>query len=238
MGLVFCGEFFYNTRMKTSIAESRAAHLCEIGLAHYQAWEIEEAIDALQNAITLDAMQPDYHLHLAQAHARIGDYESMRQCLGNFMFLETDQALSERFEAMFGSGLDLVEQKITEVMPSHQAPLLVVGVALQMWMDFQVAIGRRPLTDTNTVPVALMWAAALDYTVRKVNIHDASLEEIALWYVVNPHRVVANHRVLVDTLDVMPCDYRYFRGPQNPLDKLVEAAIILETLEERFSRIE
>ncbi len=224
--------------MNTSIAESRATHLCEIGLAHYQAWEIEEAIDAFRDAIELDAMQPDYHLHLAQAYARIGNYESMRQSLGNFMFLEPDRTLSERFEAMFSSGLDLVEQKLTDVMPEHRVPLLVVGAALQMWMDFQVAIGRRPLVDVDSSPVAANWAAALDYTARKVNIHDASLEEIALWYVVNPHSVAANHRVLVDTLDVMPCDYRYFRGPQNPLDKLVEAAIVLETLEERFARVE
>jgi len=33
----------------------------------------------------------------------------------------------------------------------------------------------------------------------------------------------------------MPCDYRYFTGLQNPLDKLVEAAELLEQLEERFN---
>jgi hypothetical protein len=32
----------------------------------------------------------------------------------------------------------------------------------------------------------------------------------------------------------MPCDYRYFVGSQNPLDKLVEAAELLEQLERRF----
>jgi len=42
---------------------------------------------------------------------------------------------------------------------------------------------------------------------------------------------------LVKTLDVMPCDYRYFRGDQNPLDKLVEAASMLEELEERFRKL-
>jgi hypothetical protein len=42
---------------------------------------------------------------------------------------------------------------------------------------------------------------------------------------------------LVKTLDVMPCDYRYFRGDQNPLDKLVEAAAMLEELEERFRKL-
>jgi len=33
---------------------------------------------------------------------------------------------------------------------------------------------------------------------------------------------------------VMPCDYRYFTGQENPLDKLVEAAELLEQLEVRF----
>jgi len=37
-------------------------------------------------------------------------------------------------------------------------------------------------------------------------------------------------------LDIMPCDYRYFRGDENPLDKLVEAAVMMEELEERFRR--
>ena len=44
------------------------------------------------------------------------------------------------------------------------------------------------------------------------------------------------YSLLIETLDVMPCDYRYFRGADNPLDKLVEAANMLETLEERFYR--
>jgi hypothetical protein len=35
----------------------------------------------------------------------------------------------------------------------------------------------------------------------------------------------------------MPCDYRYFREKDNPLDKLVEAASMLEDLEERFEKI-
>ena len=46
----------------------------------------------------------------------------------------------------------------------------------------------------------------------------------------------AYHNDLVQALDIMPCDYRYFRGDENPLDKLVEAAAMLEDLEERFRR--
>jgi hypothetical protein len=38
----------------------------------------------------------------------------------------------------------------------------------------------------------------------------------------------------VETLDIMPCDYRYLRGKNNPLDKLVEAAVMLEEMERRF----
>jgi hypothetical protein len=48
--------------------------------------------------------------------------------------------------------------------------------------------------------------------------------------------VRAYHNDLVQALDIMPCDYRYFRGEENPLDKLVEAAAMLEELEERFRR--
>jgi hypothetical protein len=32
----------------------------------------------------------------------------------------------------------------------------------------------------------------------------------------------------------MPADYRYFTGEDNPLDKLVEAAQMLDELEMRF----
>jgi hypothetical protein len=45
------------------------------------------------------------------------------------------------------------------------------------------------------------------------------------------------HNELVKTLDIMPCDYRYFRSDDNPLDKLVEAAMMLEELEARFKAV-
>ncbi|MCP4358102.1 MAG: hypothetical protein GY796_08830 [Chloroflexi bacterium] len=40
--------------------------------------------------------------------------------------------------------------------------------------------------------------------------------------------------ILVHTLDLMPADYRYFTGEENPLDKLVEATQLLEELERQF----
>jgi predicted transcriptional regulator len=75
-----------------------------------------------------------------------------------------------------------------------------------------------------------------DYTIRKVNFQELSQREIADLYGVSPATVRAYHNDLVQTLDIMPCDYRYFRGDENPLDKLVEAAAMLEELEERFRR--
>jgi len=55
------------------------------------------------------------------------------------------------------------------------------------------------------------WAAAIDYTVRKVNFHELSQREISDLYGVSPSTVRAYHNDLVQTLDIMPCDYRYFR---------------------------
>jgi len=78
------------------------------------------------------------------------------------------------------------------------------------------------------------WAAAMDYTIRKVNFHEVPAEQLAHWYDVSPQIVRGKYAILIETLDVMPCDYRYFRGLDNPLDKLVEAANMLEKLEERF----
>ncbi len=78
------------------------------------------------------------------------------------------------------------------------------------------------------------WAAALDYTVRKVNLRPIRRRKIAAFYGVSDGAVRDRHNELVRVLDVMPCDYRYFTGKENPLDKLVEAAELLELLEARF----
>ncbi len=69
-----------------------------------------------------------------------------------------------------------------------------------------------------------------------MNFCELSQRDIADLYSVSASTVRAYHNDLVQTLDIMPCDYRYFRGEENPLDKLVEAAAMLEELEERFRR--
>ncbi len=211
----------------------RAAQLNEEGLLRYRRWEVEDAVGTFRQAAELDPDQPDHHLNLARALARFGDYEGTLRALGDFLRTESDTALTERFERLFGNAMDEVETSLTEVMTRHDLPLDIIGAAIQMWMEYRIAVGRRPLDTSHPAS----WAAALDLTVRKVNFREAPLREIAEWYGAQSSAVRKHHMDLVKTLDVMPCDYRYFRGDQNPLDKLVEAAAMLEELEERFHKL-
>jgi tetratricopeptide (TPR) repeat protein len=208
----------------------RAQTLNRTGLEHYERWEMESAITLFQEAVRLDDSDPDYHLNLARAQVRMGDYELMLQALGNFIRTEKDKALVSRFEALFSNALDPVEAFLTTVMPKQGIRLEVVGSAIQMWVEYRVTIGRRYLDLSR--PEA--WAAALDYTVRKVNFLEAPMDDLTEWYNTLEAAIRANHADLVSTLDIMPCDYRYYRGEDNPLDKLVEAAMMLEDLEKRF----
>lgn len=219
--------------MAPTSEKRRAAQLNEEGLVHYRHWEVEDAVNSFRQAAELDPDQPDHHLNLARALARFGDYEGTLRALGDFLRTETDPALTERFERLFGNAMDEVETLLTEIMTQHNMPLDMVGAAIQMWMEYRIAVGRRPLDVRDPTP----WAAALDLTVRKVNFREATLNEIARWYAARPSVVRKHHMDLVKTLDVMPCDYRYFRSDQNPLDKLVEAAAMLEELEERFRKL-
>lgn len=216
----------------SKVAKARASKLCQEGLAHYRNWDIEQAIQTFEAAIALDHTSTDLFLHLAQAHMRMNDYDCMRKALGEFIHLETDPVLLDRFEAFFGSGLDQVEVILTQIMTGHEVPLEVVGAAIHMWIEFKLAMGRNPINMAGLKPKA--WAAALDYAIRKINFHEATPATVAEWYSISPKAVEQHYTWLVETLDLMPCDYRYFRGPKNPLDKLVEAAIILEELEQRF----
>jgi tetratricopeptide (TPR) repeat protein len=219
--------------MASATDKRKASQLSEEGLLHYRRWEIEDAVQAFRQAIELDSDEPDYYLNLARALVRFGDYEGTLKALGDLLRTETDPTVVERFERLFGSVMDEVETLLTEVMIHHDLPLDIIGAAIQMWMEYRIALGRRPLdvSDPGT------WAAALDLTVRKVNFREAPLREMAGWYEAEQSTVRKHHMELVKTLDVMPCDYRYFRGKSNPLDKLVEAATMLTELEERFQKL-
>lgn len=210
----------------------RARKANVLGLQHYERWDIDEAIKSFNEAIRLSPEEPEYHLNLARALARYGDFDAARRALGSYIRFEPNKDLAERFEQLFGEGMDEVETLVTQHMTRKGMPLEVVGAAVQMWMEYRICIGRRPLV----IRKPETWASALDYTIRKVNFAELTQREIADLYSVSPSTVRAYHNDLIQALDIMPCDYRYFRGEENPLDKLVEAAAMLEELEERFRR--
>jgi tetratricopeptide (TPR) repeat protein len=200
------------------------------GAEAYKAWNVDVAIQEFRTAANLDPENPDYQLNLAQALARSGEYDRALRVLAEFIRLEPDSHLAERFELLFASGMDDVEQVLTDKMTEAGMPMEEIGAALQMWLEYRVALGRKHLI----IRKAETWAAALDYIVRKVNLRPVRRYRIAEFYGVSDSAVRDRHRDLLEQLDVMPCDYRYFTGKENPLDKLVEAAELLEELEARF----
>jgi tetratricopeptide (TPR) repeat protein len=216
---------------QVSVEDRRKAKAYEEqGLQAYQAWDIEQAIEYFQSAVRLAPDEPDCLLHLARVLARSGDFDQALVALAEFMRLEPDSSLASRFEQLFGSGMDEVELLLTDKMTAAGLSIEETGAAIQMWLEYRIALGREPLI----VRKSETWAAALDYTVRKVNLRPMKRGQIAELYGVSEGAVRDRHDDLVHTLDVMPCDYRYFVGLENPLDKLIEAAELLEQLEVRF----
>lgn len=218
------------SRSVSSTARQKASRANSLGLQHYERWDLDEAIKSFNEAIDLDPEDAEFYLNLARALARYGDFDTAIRALGSYIRFEPDTALAERFEHLFGEGMDEVETMLTQQMSEEGLPLEMIGAAVQMWLEFRICIGRRPLI----IRKPETWASALDYTIRKVNFCELTQREIADLYTVSPSTVRAYHNDLVQALDIMPCDYRYFRGEENPLDKLVEAAAMLEELEERF----
>lgn len=204
----------------------------EEGTRAYHAWDVDRAVLEFEKAVGLVPDEPIYRLDLARALARSGDFDRALRVLAEFMQLAPDSHLAERFERLFASGLDEVEQIVTDKMAEADISIEEIGAALQMWLEFRIALGSKRLI----IRKPQTWAAALDYTIRKVNLRPVRRYKLAEFYGVSDSAVRDRHHDLVETLDVMPCDYRYFRGDENPLDKLVEAAELLEALEARFQR--
>jgi hypothetical protein len=169
------------TKYVSTTDKLRAQSLNRTGLEHYERWEMESAITLFQEAVRLDENEPDYHLNLARAQVRMGDYELMLHALGDYIRTEKDKSLVSRFEALFSNALDPVEIRLTNIMPKQGMRLEVIGSAIQMWVEYRVTIGKRYLDLSQ--PGA--WAAALDYTVRKVNFQEATIEELINWYSVS-----------------------------------------------------
>ncbi len=209
----------------------KAESLYQDAIAAYERWDVELAVKKLESTLALYPNNPSYHMNLAQILSRAGDFDRALRSLANYLRLAPDSPVASRVEQLFASGMDPVEEQLTERMTGAQMPIDMIGAAIQMWMEFRIALGEEPLS----IPKPEAWAAALDYTVRKVNLRDVPLDRLSALYDVSAETVRKHNTTLVKMLDIMPCDYRYFTGLQNPLDKLVEAAELLEQLEERFN---
>jgi tetratricopeptide (TPR) repeat protein len=205
--------------------------LYQEALTAYERWDVELAIKKLESALELNPNNPSYHMNLAQILSRAGDFDRALRALANYLRLAPDSPIASRVEQLFASGMDPIEESLTDRMTAAQMPIDMIGAAIQMWMEFRIALGEELLN----IPKPEAWAAALDYTVRKVNLRDVPLDKLATLYDVSAETVRKHNATLVKMLDIMPCDYRYFTGTQNPLDKLVEAAELLEQLENRFN---
>jgi transcription initiation factor TFIIIB Brf1 subunit/transcription initiation factor TFIIB len=105
-----------------------------------------------------------------------------------------------------------------------------IGKAMQMWLEYRITIGRITLR----VPKPGLWAGALTYTIAKINFVQVRRKEVAKTFDISERSLKEKCDELVEALDLMPADYRYFTGENNPLDKLVEAAQLLEELDRQF----
>jgi tetratricopeptide (TPR) repeat protein len=202
----------------------------EIGLKNYAEWEIDTAVEAFQKATKADPENPEYHLNLARAYARGGNYPEAMRSLGDYLHNETDDHVASRYERLFSSALDEVESLLIEGMPKLDLPIQQIGKAIQMWLEYRITVGRKPLR----IPKPELWASAVTYAVCKVNIAKKSREEVAAVYGVSEKSMLEKYSELLQTLDLMPADYRYFTGDENPLDKLVEAAQLLDEIYQEF----
>ncbi|MBN1955239.1 MAG: tetratricopeptide repeat protein [Anaerolineae bacterium] len=208
----------------------RAKACNQEGLKAYADWDLEKAVQQFRAAIRHQPDHAEYHLNLAKTLSRAGDFDQALYALAEFLRLEPDAQVAERFQRLFASGMDDVESILTDKGTEENLPIEEVGAAIKMWREYRIAIGR----ESPAMRKPETWAAALDYTVRKVNLHPVTQREIAELYGISQRTLRERFETLVQVLDVMPCDYRYFVGEQNPLDKLVEAAELLEQLETRF----
>lgn len=209
---------------------NQAAALNKSGLKHYAEWEIDQAIAAFQAASEADPDNPEYYLNLARAHARGDNYPEAMRALGHYLRTETDEDLASRYERLFSSALDEVEESLIEGMRRLETPIQLIGKAIQMWLEYRITVGRRPLR----IPKPQLWAGALALAVARINFFELSREQVATAFDIPDRSLKSKYEELVDTLDLMPADYRYFIGDENPLDKLVEAAHVLDNMYRKF----
>ncbi|MCB8944163.1 MAG: tetratricopeptide repeat protein [Ardenticatenaceae bacterium] len=197
--------------MATGQDKQRAEVKNQEGLHCYQNWEIDAAIAIFQEAIAADGDNPEYRLNLARAYARSSDYQQAISALGEYLRTETDETIAARYERMFSSALDEVESRMIEGMQQLGMTVQQVGKAIHMWLEYRITYGRHPLI----INKPGIWSAALVYAIVKVNLLDMKRATIARAFKVEPEAVKKAYTEIVQTLDLMPGDFRYFAGEQS-----------------------
>ncbi len=203
-----------------------AAEQNKLGLNHLIHWEIDRAIVAFQAASKAAPNNPEYHMNLAKAYARAGSYPEAMRSLGDYLHAETDEALADRYQQLFSSTLDTVEEKLIEGSASLEFPIQLTGRAMQMWLEYRLSVGRRELS----IPDPRPWAAALIYAVCKVNFQKIGRARLATVFQISEELLDEPYHSLLETLDLIPADFRYFVGDDNPLDKIFEAAQLMNNI--------
>jgi tetratricopeptide (TPR) repeat protein len=220
--------------MATQAERNRAFQLNKVGLAHYEIWEMDRAVAAFTAAVANAPDNPEYHLNLTRAYTRGGHYDQAMEALGGYLQTETKSDVAARYERLFSTALDDVEVALIEGMKKLEMPVEQIGKGIQMWLEYRITVGRRPLR----IQKPELWAAAIAHAMAKVNFVKLSRTETAAAFNIAPQSLKTKYDDIVAILDLMPADYRYFTGKENPLDKLVEAAQLLEELDRQFQEEE
>jgi tetratricopeptide (TPR) repeat protein len=208
-----------NHRSRPSTAEALryAASQNEDGLHYYAGWELDKAVAAFTKAAQAAPDNPEYLLNLTRSYARNNNYEAAMRWLGDYLRVETDNDLVSRYEQLFNSALDPVESSLIAHTQELDWSIPYTAKGLQMWLEYRIALGRQPLPRHRPD----LWAAALTYAVGKVNFLATTSAEIIRRYGVSGRSLKDRYAELLRVLDLMPADYRYYVGEENPLDKLV-----------------
>ncbi|MCA9984693.1 MAG: hypothetical protein KDE09_16875 [Anaerolineales bacterium] len=218
------------SKKPASAQRKKASQYNETGLRHLAAWELEEAIIAFADAVAADDTDPDYHMNLARGYARSGRFDQAIEALGSYLHVEEDEQIAGRFEQLFSSALDPVEESLIAGLRELKCPMQLIGKTIQMWLEFRITLGRQPLKLSRPE----VWSAALTFAIFKVNMLETSRQEIEAHYGVTERALKEKYDIIIKTLDLMPGDYRYFVGDENPLDKLVDAAHELDEIYKQF----
>ena len=219
-----------SSKKPSSAQRKKAGKFNEAGLRHFAAWELEEAIIAFADAIAADDSVPDYHMNLARGYARSGRFDQAIEALGSYLHVEQDEKIAARFEQLFSSALDPAEESLIAGLRELKAPMQLIGKAIQLWLEFRICLGRQQLRLNRPE----IWSAALTFAIFKVNMLPISRQEIEAHYGVTERALKEKYDIIIKTVDLMPGDYRYFVGDENPLDKLVDAAHELDEIYKQF----